>query len=266
MYMELFGAEVVPVKDGSATLKDAVNEALRHWSGSFEDTHYLLGSALGPAPFPEMVEFFQSVIGRETERQLAELEVEADMLVACVGGGSNAAGFFSPWFDKKEPLLTGAEAAGRGEGPGDHAVRMGGSGREGIFQGYRSLFLLDDDGQAYGTHSISAGLDYPGIGPRLAEEGSKGRIDFVGVSDDQALEALRFFARTEGLLFALESAHAGWSAMEAAGKLGPGKNVVVNMSGRGDKDLFITAPRQDPQGWSEFLLEEAGKIGRQDNG
>lgn len=266
MYMEMFGAKVVRVDGGSATLKDAVNEALRDWAASFASTHYLIGSALGPAPFPEMVEYFQSVIGMETAAQLEERSLRADLLVACVGGGSNAAGFFAPWIDREpgspgRPALLGAEAGGRGETPGDHAARMGGLGREGIFQGYRSMFLLDEDGQVYGTHSISAGLDYPGIGPRLADAGADGRLAFTSVTDDQALEALHFFARTEGVLFALESAHAGYAAMQEAKRLGPGKTVVVNMSGRGDKDLFITAPRSKPEEWARFLRDEAARIG-----
>jgi tryptophan synthase beta chain len=283
LYMELFGARVIPVDSGTKTLKDAVNEALRDWAGSFTDTHYLIGSALGPAPFPEMVEYFQSVIGIETAWQLERLGVCPDTLVACVGGGSNAVGFFSPWLDTqgpglkgvgcespgeclgkdpgKSPRLLGAEAGGRGPEPGNHAARMDGSGKEGIFQGYKSRFLLDEDGQVYGTHSISAGLDYPGIGPRLADGGERGRIDFTRVTDQEALEALRFFARTEGLLFALESAHAGFAGIKEAKRLGPGKAVIINMSGRGDKDLFITAPLQDPVSWKAFLDTEAALIG-----
>jgi tryptophan synthase beta subunit len=266
MYMEMFGARVVPVDGGSGTLKDAVNEALRDWAGSFASTHYLIGSALGPAPFPAMVEFFQSVIGNETAMQLRKRGVHPDLMVACVGGGSNAVGFFAPWLDtepgdpERPPRLLGAEAGGRGSAPGEHAARMDGAGREGIFQGYRSMFLLDEDGQVYGTHSISAGLDYPGIGPRLAYAGARGRMAFTSVSDDQALEALGFFARSEGLLFALESAHAGYAAMEEARKLGPGKTIVINMSGRGDKDLFITAAAGKPEEWAAFLRQEAAKI------
>ncbi|ADK83203.1 tryptophan synthase subunit beta [Sediminispirochaeta smaragdinae] len=263
MYMEFFGATVIPVKGGSGTLKDAVNEALRDWAGSFSNTHYLIGSALGPAPFPAIVKAFQSVIGRETEQQLSEAGVKADLLVACVGGGSNSIGFFSPWIDEPtlnehlKTRLLGAEAGGKGRAPGEHAARMDGSGKEGIFQGYKSLFLLDEDGQVYGTHSISAGLDYPGIGPRLAWEHEQGRIEFTRVSDEQALEALRFFAKTEGTLFALESAHAGYAAMQEAKRLGPGKVIVINMSGRGDKDLFITAANEKPKEWAEFLRREA---------
>jgi tryptophan synthase beta chain len=176
-WMERFGAEVVPVRGGSGTLKDAVNEALRDWAASFRDTHYLLGSALGPSPFPDMVREFQSVIGLETRAQLAEAGVTPAALVACVGGGSNAIGFFSPFLGEGGPRLIGAEAGGRGSRPGEHAARMSGAGRTGIVQGYKSLFLLDEDGQVLPTHSLAAGLDYPGIGPELAHLGRTGRIE-----------------------------------------------------------------------------------------
>jgi tryptophan synthase beta chain len=258
-WMERFGAEVAPVHGGSGTLKDAVNEALRDWAGSCRDTHYLLGSALGPSPFPDMVREFQSVIGRETRAQLAEEGVEPAALVACVGGGSNAIGFFSPFLGEGGPRLVGAEAGGRGPRPGEHAARMGGAGRTGIVQGYKSLFLLDEDGQVLPTHSLSAGLDYPGIGPQLAHLGRSGRIEFVQVEDREAVAALDFFARREGLLFALESAHAAAAAMRLAPELPPGRALVINMSGRGDKDLFILAPVLDGAAWGEFLRQEASR-------
>ncbi len=257
--MELFGARVVPVSSGARTLKDAVNEALRDWAASFGDTHYIIGSALGPAPYPDMVREFQSVIGRELKDQLAERKVDPAALVACVGGGSNAIGFFEPWLDTAEPRLVGVEAGGRGRTPGDHAARLSGEGRLGIVQGYKSLFLLDEDGQVESTHSISAGLDYPGVGPQLAHLGTSGRIEFRVATDSQALEALRFFAKNEGIVFALESAHGGYQALQLARELGPDAAVVVNMSGRGDKDLFITAPQIDPDTWRQFLLQEAGR-------
>ncbi|MDT8299629.1 MAG: pyridoxal-phosphate dependent enzyme, partial [Spirochaetaceae bacterium] len=256
--MELFGAEVRPVKSGSRTLKDAVNAALRDWASSWEDTHYLLGSALGPAPFPDMVREFQSIIGRETKNQLARLGIEEpDVMVACVGGGSNAIGFFEPYIDAPKPILLGAEAGGRGPGVGNNAARMTGEGKVGVVQGYKSRFLTDEDGQVSLTHSISAGLDYAGIGPQLAYLGEKGRIRFVGVRDDEALDALGFFAREEGLIFAMESAHAGAAAIVIARDLGPGKTVVVNMSGRGDKDIFISAAALDGPAWRSFLKEES---------
>ena len=258
--MELFGAEVVPVTSGSRTLKDAVNEALRDWAAESDETHYIIGSALGPSPYPDMVREFQSVVGRELQEQLAERGVEATALVACVGGGSNAIGFFEPFIEAAAPRLIGVEAGGRAIERGMHAARMNGLGRAGIVQGYKSLFLLDDDGQVEATHSVSAGLDYPGIGPQLAHLGESGRVEFRTSSDAQALEALRFFARHEGIVFALESAHGGYQGMELARSLGSGETVVVNMSGRGDKDLFITARELTPEPWRDFLVAEAARI------
>ncbi len=253
-WMKQYGATVVPVTSGSRTLKDAVNEALRDWASSYETTHYLIGSALGPAPYPDMVREFQSVIGREVREQSIDLQVEA--MIACVGGGSNAIGFFAPFIDQEAPRLIGAEAGGRGKLPGDHASRMTGDGSVGIVQGYKSMFLLDADGQVMPTHSVSAGLDYPGIGPQLAYLGETGRIEFHAVSDHDAIDAVRFFARTEGLCFALESAHAGALAMKMAPGMDREHAVIVNMSGRGDKDIFITARAIDEAEWIAFLKKE----------
>ena len=259
--MQLYGATVVPVHSGSKTLKDAINEAFRDWAGSFADTYYLIGSALGPDPYPDMVRTFQAVVGRETEAQLSARGIEAEALVACVGGGSNAIGFFEPFLDKERPRLIGVEAGGIGPGAGEHASRMGGAGaRTGIVHGYKSRFLLDDDGQVAETRSISAGLDYPGIGPELACLALKGRVEFQRASDAQALDALALLARTEGVIFALESAHAASAAMSLAASLDPGQNVVVNMSGRGDKDLFITAPHFRPAEWKAFLQRELAAL------
>jgi tryptophan synthase beta chain len=259
-WMELFGATVAPVSSGSRTLKDAVNEALRDWAASFEETHYLLGSALGPSPYPDMVREFQSVIGRETVRQIAaqiEPTARVEALIACVGGGSNAIGFFSPFLKTPKPRLIGVEAGGRSLAVGDHAARMRGLGTPGIVQGYKSLFLLDDDGQVQPTHSVSAGLDYPGIGPQLASLGVEGRVEFTRATDQEALQALQFFARNEGIVFALESAHAAAEAIRLAPQLPPDAALVVNMSGRGDKDLFITAHELDGERWRAFLDREA---------
>ncbi len=252
--MELYGAEVVSVKSGSQTLKDAVNEALRDWSGSFPDTHYLLGSALGPSPFPDMVREFQAVIGREVAQQTQDLNVAA--MIACVGGGSNSIGFFEPFLDKLRPRLIGVEAGGRGQGHGQNAVRMSGEGRPGIVQGYKSFFLLDDDGQVMDTHSVSAGLDYAGIGPQLAALGQAGRIEFTSASDTEVLDAVKFFARHEGVVFALESAHAGAVALKLAPTLPRDQALIVNMSGRGDKDIFISAKHINPEPWFQFLKDE----------
>ncbi len=260
-WMELFGAEVVPVKGTSGTLKDAINEALRDWSSSFEETHYLLGSALGPSPYPDIAREFQAVIGREVEEQVREAGIDVEALVACVGGGSNAIGFFSAFLQRDRPRLVGVEAGGRGAGPGEHAARMGGSGTPGIVHGYKSLFLSDEDGQLLPTHSISAGLDYPGIGPQLAHLGRQGRIEFTRCSDREALEAVQFFARNEGLVFALESAHAAAAALRMAPSLPKDRALVVNMSGRGDKDLFILARELDGENWKAFLSEEISRHG-----
>ncbi len=260
--MELYGARVVPVASGSRTLKDAINEAFRDWASSFDDTFYVIGSALGPSPFPDMVRTFQSVVGREVKHQLAARGLTPEALVACVGGGSNAIGFFEPFLELASPRLIGVEAGGIGTGKGEHASRMtGDSARTGIVHGYKSRFLLDGDGQVAETRSISAGLDYPGIGPQLAALGTSGRVEFRRASDDDALDALQFFARYEGVVFALESAHAGAAAMEIAASLPKGKVVVVNMSGRGDKDLFITAPILRPDEWKAFLERELAALG-----
>ena len=259
-WMELFGAEVVPVGSGSRTLKDAVNEALRDWSDSFERTHYVIGSAMGPSPYPDMVREFQSVVGREVVEQCRQLGVQPAALVACVGGGSNALGFFAPHLEASEPRLIGVEAGGRGPALGDHAARLSGSGAPGIVHGYKSLFLTDGDGQVAETHSISAGLDYPGVGPQLAHLGTSGRVEFTTASDDEALDAVRLFARSEGVVFALESAHAGAAAVRLARSLPDDANVVVNVSGRGDKDLFILARALQPGRWAEFLKREAQEI------
>jgi tryptophan synthase beta chain len=265
-WMELYGADVVPVSSGARTLKDAVNEAMRDWSSSFDETHYLIGSALGPSPFPDMVRDFQSVIGKETKEQIEAEGLTCEALVACVGGGSNAIGFFSPYLETEHPRLIGVEAGGTGTGMGEHASRMNGLGREGIVQGYKSLFLLDEEGQVLPTHSVSAGLDYPGIGPQLASLGLSGRVEFTRATDAEALEALREFARHEGLIFALESAHGAAGALRLAPTLNADQAVVVNMSGRGDKDLFITARHMEPEAWRHFLLTEAEAIDREQSG
>lgn len=255
--MELYGARVVPVTSGSRTLKDAVNEALRDWAGSFADTHYLLGSALGPAPFPDIVREFQSVIGREIKEQTSSRNLKPDVLVACVGGGSNAIGMFAPFLEDSSVRLIGVEAGGTGPLIGENAARMHGTGSIGIVQGYKSLFLLDEDGQVQHTHSISAGLDYAGIGPQLAHLGKSGRIEFHQASDQEALDALQLLARNEGVIFALESAHGAAAALKMAPDLPSDSTLIINMSGRGDKDLFITARELDPERWREYLLSEA---------
>lgn len=262
--MEMYGAKVHPVTSGSRTLKDAVNEAMRDWAANPDSTHYVLGSALGPAPFPDMVREFQSVIGKEVKKQAAERNLDIAAMVACVGGGSNSIGFFAPFIDEKSPRLIGVEAGGIGPGVGENAIRMTGNvSREGILHGYKSRFLLDDDGQALPTRSISAGLDYCGIGPQLAALGKEGRIEFTSATDKEALDAVKFFARNEGVLFAMESAHAGAAAIKLAPILPKDKAIIVNMSGRGDKDIFITCPVFRPEEWKQFLISELERLNDQ---
>ena len=259
--MEMYGAKVHPVTSGSRTLKDAVNEAMRDWAANPDSTHYVLGSALGPAPFPDMVREFQSVIGKEVKRQAAEKNLDVEALIACVGGGSNSIGFFAPFIDEKNPRLIGVEAGGIGDGIGENAVRMSGkAARDGIMHGYKSRFLLDEDGQALQTRSISAGLDYCGIGPQLASLGKTGRIEFTSALDKEALDAVKFFAKNEGVLFAMESAHAGAEAIKLAPTLPKNKAIIINMSGRGDKDIFITCPVFRPEQWKEFLVSELERL------
>lgn len=259
--MELYGAKVHPVTSGSRTLKDAVNEAMRDWASNPDTTHYVLGSALGPSPFPDIVREFQSVIGREVKKQAEKRGIKIGAMVACVGGGSNSIGFFEPFINEKTPRLIGAEAGGIGPGVGENASRMtGNASRDGILQGYKSRFLLDEDGQALPTRSISAGLDYCGIGPQLAALGKSGRVEFTSILDKDALEAVKFFARNEGILFALESAHAGAAAIKIAREIPKDQAVIINMSGRGDKDVFITSPVFRPEQWLEFLKHEVTRL------
>ncbi len=259
--MELYGAKVRAVTSGSRTLKDAVNEAMRDWAANPDATHYVLGSALGPAPFPDIVREFQSVIGLEVKRQCEERGIKVGAMVACCGGGSNSIGFFAPFVDQKEPRLIAVEAGGIGPNVGENAARMtGNAGRVGIMQGYKSRFLLDDDGQALATRSISAGLDYCGIGPQLAALGESGRVEFTSALDSEALDAVKFFAKNEGILFALESAHAGAAAIKLAPKMPSDQALVINMSGRGDKDVFITSPVFRKEAWLSFLHAEIERL------
>ena len=264
--MELYGAKVVAVKNGSRTLKDAVNEALRDWATNFETTHYCLGSALGPYPFVDIVRTFQSVIGEEVKEQAKARNLKIDSLVACVGGGSNASGFFAPFFEDTSVKLYGAEAGGTGPNLGENASRMvGNTAKVAIMQGYKSRFLVDDDGQAQNTSSISAGLDYLGISPQLAMLGKSGRIQFEAILDSEALDAVSFFAKNEGVLMALESAHAAALAIKLAPKISKEKAIIINMSGRGDKDVFITSPVFRPEEWKAFLRSELKRLEEEKN-
>jgi tryptophan synthase beta chain len=234
--MELLGARVMPVSSGSRTLKDATNEAFRDWVANLEGTHYCIGSVVGPHPFPLIVREFQSVIGDEAMRQCLEGEGRLpDMLVACVGGGSNSIGLFSP-FIGKGPALVGVEAGGAGAGPGQHGSSLG-RGSVGVLHGAMSYLLQDEDGQVAPTHSVSAGLDYPGVGPEHAYLKDSGLASYVSVGDREALEAARFVSLTEGIIPALESAHALAYAMKAAPLMDRSKFMIVCLSGRGDKDL-----------------------------
>ena len=238
--MELLGAEVREVDAGSRTLKDAINEALRDWVTNVEDTYYLLGSALGPHPYPMMVRDFQTIIGRETRQQILEKRNRLpDVLVACVGGGSNSIGMFHPFLHDEAVRMVGVEAGGCGDELGQHAARFNrrGGGRPGVLQGTMSYVLQDSQGQIAATHSISAGLDYPSIGPEHALLHDSGRVEYTSVSDTEALDAFEMLSKLEGIIPALESAHAVAYAVKVAAELNSDQIVIVNLSGRGDKDV-----------------------------
>jgi tryptophan synthase beta chain len=238
--MQLLGAEVREVDAGSRTLKDAINEALRDWVTNVADTYYLLGSALGPHPYPLMVRDFQSVIGREARAQILERERRLpDVLAACVGGGSNSIGLFYPFLADENVRMIGVEAGGSGNELGQHAARFNGSGggRPGVLQGTMSYVLQDERGQIASTHSVSAGLDYPSIGPEHAYLHDAGRVEYVSAKDAEALEAFQTLSQLEGIIPALESAHAVAHALKVAREMKPGQLLIVNLSGRGDKDV-----------------------------
>ena len=240
--MKLMGAEVRPVSGGSRTLKDAINEAIRDWVTNPGDSHYLLGSAVGPSPYPQMVRDLQSVIGRETRQQvLDEWGRLPDYVIACVGGGSNAIGIFHAFLEDRGVALVGVEAGGKGVKTGRHAASLV-AGRVGVLHGTRSYVLQDDNGQIRETHSVSAGLDYPGVGPEHSYLKETGRAEYVAVDDTEALEGFQLLCRTEGIIPALEPAHAIAYAARIAGDLGGEQTIVVNLSGRGDKDMDIVVP------------------------
>jgi len=239
--MRTLGASVVPVTTGSRTLRDATNEAMRDWMGSSRSTHYTIGSVVGPHPFPMIVRDFQAVIGIETKRQsLEKLGRLPDCVVACVGGGSNAAGMFYPFIDDAGVEIVGAEAGGRGPTAGEHASSLS-QGKPGVLHGSLSYVLQDDDGQTQDVHSISAGLDYPGVGPEHSYWKDAGRVRYESITDAEALDAYHTTAKLEGILPALESSHAVAQAIKEAPRLGPGKALVVCLSGRGDKDAYEVA-------------------------
>jgi len=238
--MKMLGATVVPVESGSRTLKDAINEAMRDWVTNVATTHYLIGSAIGPHPFPTIVRDFQSVIGREARQQMLEQAGRLpDVAIACVGGGSNAIGLFHPLID--DPIrLIGVEAAGEGVGTGKHAATLV-AGRPGVLHGTRTYLLQDGNGQILQTHSIAAGLDYPGVGPEHSWLKTSERAEYVAVDDRQALEGFKALTRAEGIIPALEPSHAIYHAMHVAASMRPGQDVLIGLSGRGDKDMHTVA-------------------------
>ena len=242
--MKLLGAEVIPVTSGSKTLKDALNEAMRDWVTHVADTFYIIGTVAGPHPYPKMVRDFNAIVGREARAQVLEQYGRLpDVLTACVGGGSNAIGLFHAFLNDARVRMVGAEAAGEGIASGHHAASLS-AGRPGVLHGNRTYVLCDDNGQITETHSVSAGLDYPGVGPEHAFLKDAGRAEYVGVTDDEALEAFHLLARTEGILAALESSHAVAQAMKLARELPKDGIVLCNLSGRGDKDVHTIAARE----------------------
>ena len=257
-WMERLGAKVVPVKDGTRILKDAINEAFRDWVTNMDTTHYVLGTACGPHPFPEMVTFFQSIIGKETKKQILEIEKRLPTRVyACVGGGSNAMGIFSGFLN--DPVeLVGVEAGGKGLSSGKHASRLSSEDASpGIAQGYKTYFLQDNDGQMKETHSISAGLDYVGVSPILSKMHDMNEARFESATDDEVIKALSLTMQKEGIIPALESSHAFACAFKEAGTLSKNEIIIINQSGRGDKDIFTIADAFNDPSWKQFIMDKA---------
>lgn len=257
-WMQRLGAEVVVVRKGSGILKDAINAAFRDWITHMDDTHYVLGTACGPHPFPEMVTYFQSIIGQEARKQVLEREGKLPShIYACVGGGSNALGIFQAFLN--DPVeLVGVEAGGKGIGSGLHASRLASKdGSIGVAQGYKTYFLQDSDGQMKETHSVAAGLDYTGISPILSSLKEQGRIRVEAATDREVIEALALTLKKEGLIPALESAHAFAQAFKEAGHLSRDQIIIINQSGRGDKDIFTIAEAFEDPRWKEFIQEKA---------
>ncbi len=258
-WMEQLGAEVVPVTEGSQTLKDAINEAFRDWVTNMDTTHYVLGTACGPHPFPEMVTYFQSIIGKEAREQIQAVAGKLpDRVYACVGGGSNAMGIFSGFLDEPSVELVGVEAGGRGVGLGQHAARLGlRDATVGVAQGYKTYFLQNEEGQMQDTHSVAAGLDYVGVSPILADLFERGRVRFETATDEEVVEALKTTVRNEGLIPALESSHAFSQAYKEAPTLSSEQVILINQSGRGDKDIFTIADAITDEKWEEFIIQKA---------
>jgi len=257
-WMEQLGATVVSVKDGSRTLKDAMNAAFRDWATNMDSTHYVLGTASGPHPFPEMVSYFQSIIGQEAREQIIQYAGQLPAKIyACVGGGSNALGLFGGFMDDPVEMI-GVEAGGKGLDSGQHAARLATEqARIGIAQGYKTKFLQDKDGQMLETHSVSAGLDYVGVSPILAHLKQTGRVQFVAATDTEVIEALKLCMKKEGIIPALESAHAFVQAFKDAPILSKDKCVIINQSGRGDKDIFTVADAIGDPAWEQFIKNKA---------
>jgi tryptophan synthase beta chain len=262
-WMERLGATVVPVTEGTRILKDAINEAFRDWVTNMDTTHYCLGTACGPHPFPAMVTWLQSIVGQEARRQLLERTGRLPSRVyACVGGGSNALGVFSAFRDDAEVELVGVEAGGHGPGSGEHASRLAWRDASvGIAQGYKTFFLQDADGQMRETHSVAAGLDYVGVSPILAHLRQTGRVRFEAATDAEVVEAMSLAVRKEGLIPALESAHAFVQAFKEAPALSPSDVILINQSGRGDKDIFTVADAFGDPGWRAFIRAKAAEYG-----
>ncbi len=257
-WMDRLGAEVIPVREGTRILKDAINEAFRDWVSNMDTTHYVLGTACGPHPFPEMVSYFQSIIGKEARKQMLETVGELpSRIYACVGGGSNALGIFKGFLD--DPVeLVGVEAGGRGLDSGLHASRLSSKDASiGVAQGYKTYFLQDSDGQMKKTHSVAAGLDYVGVSPILAYLKESGRVRFESATDREVIDAMSLTIKKEGLVPALESAHAFAQAFKEAPKLSKKDIILINQSGRGDKDIFTIADAFDDPGWKEFIKKKA---------
>jgi len=258
-WMRQLGSNVVGVTTGAQTLKEALDEALRDWAGSVENTHYVLGTACGPAPFPELVSYFQGVIGDEIKQQsMQQMGRLPDEIVACVGGGSNAMGAFGAFLEDPEVTLVGVEAGGISLEDGQHSIRLSqNTGETGIAQGYKTLFLQNDDGQLGDTHSIAAGLDYVGVSPILAYLSQQGRVIPDSATDDEVTEAFSLLMKTEGIIPALESSHGLAGGFKRARQMKPEQNLVINLSGRGDKDIFTVARAFPQPEWAGFLQREA---------
>jgi tryptophan synthase beta chain len=263
-WMERLGAKVVAVKDGARTLKDAINEAFRDWAANMDTTHYVLGTACGPHPFPTMVAYFQSIIGKELRGQVVQRTGRMPRRIyACVGGGSNALGVFGAFLGDPTVELVGVEAGGHGLASHQHAARLASTDASvGVAQGYRTYFLQDSDGQMLDTHSVAAGLDYIGVSPILAHLRDTGRVRFEAATDKEVVEALALTVRSEGLIPALESAHAFVQAFKEAPALGAEDAIVINQSGRGDKDIFTVAEAFGDPAWEDFICRKAKKYTR----